>query len=73
MCVFEDGILLPIGNYLDLSDTLYPLKKKVFIYLFLEVLHWVFIAMYRLSPVVASKGYSSLQSLGFSLSWSLQA
>ena len=32
MCVFEDGILLPIGNYLDLSDTLYPLKKN---YLFI--------------------------------------
>ena len=48
-----------------------PLKKKI--YLFLGVLHWIFIAMYRLSPVAASKGYSSLQSLGFSLLWSLQA
>ena len=48
-----------------------PLKKKN-IYLFVSggALHWVFIAMYRLSLVAASKGYSSLRSLGFSLLWS---
>ena len=68
MSVFENGILLPVGNYLDLFDTLYPLKIYIFIYLFWWGLHWVFIAVYRLSPVVASKGYS-MRSLGVSLVW----
>ena len=35
------------------------------------LLHWVFVAVHRLSLVVASRGYSSLQSLGFSLQWLL--
>ena len=33
----------------------------------------IFVTLWGLSPVAASKGYSSLQSLGFSLLWSLQA
>ena len=37
----------------------------------LLLLHWVFVAACRLSLVVASRGYSSLQSLGFSLRWLL--
>ena len=34
-------------------------------------LHWVFVAARRLSLVVASRGYSSLQCVGFSLQWLL--
>ena len=34
-------------------------------------LHWVFIAVCRLSLVAASGGYSSLQCTGFSLRWLL--
>ena len=33
--------------------------------------HWVFVAACRLSLVVAGRGYSSLQTLGFSLRWLL--
>lgn len=36
MSVFENGILLPVGNYLDLFDTLYPFKN-IYIYLFILV------------------------------------
>ena len=43
-----------------------------FIYLFTYLwLHWVFIAACGLSLVVASRGYSSLQCVGFSLWWLL--
>ena len=34
-------------------------------------MHWVFIAAHRLSLVVASGGYSSLQCVGFSMQWLL--
>ena len=36
-------------------------------------LHWVFVAVHRLSLVAASGGYSSLQCAGFSLQWLLVA
>ena len=43
-----------------------------FIYFSLFIwLHWVFVAALRLSLVVASRGYSSLQGSGFSLPWLL--
>ena len=34
-------------------------------------LHWVFVAVRRPSLVAASRGYSSLRCVGFSLQWSL--
>ena len=43
-------------------------KFILFIYFWL---HWVFVAARRLSLVVASWGYSSLQCAGFSLQWFL--
>ena len=43
----------------------------LFIYLFNFWLRWVFVAARRLSLVVASRGYSSLQCAGFSLRWLL--
>ena len=44
----------------------------LFIYLFIYFwLCWVFIAAHGLSVVVASRGYSSLQCVGFSLWWLL--
>ena len=42
-----------------------------FIDLFIYWLHWVFVAVRRLSLVVASGGYSLLQCTGFSLRWLL--
>ena len=39
--------------------------------LFVFWLHWVFVAVRRLSLVVASGGYSSLRCAGFSLWWLL--
>ena len=42
-----------------------------FIYLFIYWLCWVFAAVHRLSLVAASGCYSSLQCVGFSLSWLL--
>ena len=44
--------------------------KFLFIYLFIW-LRWVFVAVHRLSLVVASGGYSSLRCAGFSLRWLL--
>ena len=46
-------------------------KKNLFILFIYVWLHWVFIAACRLSPVVVSGGYSSLQCVGFSLRWLL--
>ena len=44
----------------------------LFIYLFIYLwLRWVFVAARGLSLVVASRGYSSLQCVGFSLQWLL--
>ena len=40
--------------------------KNNFIYFWL---HWVFIAVFGLSLVAASRGFSSLQCMGFSLQW----
>ena len=47
--------------------------KKIFIYfLFIYFwLCWVFVAALRLSLVAASRGYSSLRCVGFSLRWLL--
>ena len=45
-----------------------PVFLSFFIYFWL---HWVFIATCKLSLVVASGGYSSLQCTGFSLRWLL--
>ena len=43
-----------------------------FLLIFLSFwLHWVFAAMCRLSLVAASRGYTSLQCMGFSLWWPL--
>ena len=42
----------------------------LFSYLFFW-LRWVFIAVRRLSPVAASRGYYSLRCVGFSLRWLL--
>ena len=42
------------------------LKKKVLLYFWVC---WVFAAMHRLSLVVASRGYSSLQCKAFSFQW----
>ena len=51
------------------------LKNKfiyLFVYLFIYFrLHWVFLAVCRLSLVAVSGGYSSLQCAGFSLRWLL--
>ena len=44
---------------------------NLFIYLIYFWLRWVFVAVRRLSLVVASGGYSSLQCVGFSLQWLL--
>ena len=42
-----------------------------FIYFIYFWLHWVFVAARGLSLVAASRGYSSLQCVGFSLRWLL--
>ena len=45
------------------------LKINLFILFIYFWLCWVFVAAYGLSLVVASRGYSSLQCMGFSLRW----
>ena len=50
----------------------YLFFKKIFIYLFIYFwLPWVFVAVRGLSPVVASRSYSSLRCAGLSLWWPL--
>ena len=46
---------------------MHSFKKKFFLINLFIWLHWVFIAVSGLSLVVASRGYSSLQCVGFSL------
>ena len=41
------------------------------VWVFLFWLHWVFIAARRLSLIVASRGYSLLRCVDFSLQWLL--
>ena len=45
--------------------------QVTFIYLFNFWLHWIFVAVHRLSLVAVSRGYSLLQYAGFSLWWLL--
>ena len=55
--------------YFFMSQGFFNLKKFIlFIYFWL---HWVFVAVHRLSLVAASEGYSSLRCVGFSLQWLL--
>ena len=57
--------------YLFILIFIYLLFELIyFMYLFFW-LHWVFIAVHGLSLVVASRGYSWLQCVGFSLRWLL--
>ena len=55
-------------HYVFIFKTLLLFIFKIFIYFWLC---WVFIAACGLSLVAASKGYSSLQCVGFSLRWLL--
>ena len=52
------------------DSVLYTLFKKINLFIYFW-LHWVFIAVRGLSLVVASRGYCSLQCVGFSLQWLL--
>ena len=51
-----------------LNDLEWQILSYLFIYFWL---HWVFVAVCRLSLVAASRGYSSLWCTGFSLWWLL--
>ena len=63
-------MLFPFLPWLPISSSLTFFNK--FIYSFIQFwLCWVFIAAPRLSLVVVSGGYSSLQRKGFSLWWLL--
>ena len=57
-----------IDSALWCTKVLFLFKIISFIYFWL---HWVFIGVHRLSLVVASGSYSSLQCAGFSLQWLL--
>ena len=68
------------GNFLYLQNVyschhtfffLINLFIYLFIYLFYFWLHWVFVAVCRLSLVAASRDYSLLHCAGFSLQWLL--
>ena len=74
------SVSLPYCNSLELTLSGSLFFERVFvvvvvvlsIYLFIYLwLHWVFVAVRRLSLVAASWGYSSLQCAGFSLWWLL--
>ena len=47
------------------------ISHRGFFFFFFFWLHWVFVAECRLSLVAASRGYSLLQCVGFSLQWLL--
>ena len=57
---------------LEITST-HSFFKKIYLSIIYFYLHWVFVAVCRLSLVVASGGYSSLQCEGFSLRWLLVA
>ena len=44
---------------------------NLFLAVFVVSICWVFVAVHRLPPVAASRGYSSLRCMGFSLRWLL--
>ena len=47
------------------------LNKFIYLFIIYFWLHWVFVAARGLSLVVASRAYSSLRCMGFSLQWPL--
>ena len=67
--------IINILSFLKNDKLFIALKGGFFLNLFLFVyffwLRWVFVAVLRLSLVVASGGYSSLWCMGFSLWWLL--
>ena len=58
-------------SILQFVNVLYIYIFKLFIYLFIFWLHWVFVAARGLSLVAASGSYSLLRCAGFSLQWLL--
>ena len=54
-----------------LTTFLFLFKKNLFILFIYFWLYWVFVAVHGLSLVAASRGYSCLQRIGFSLQWFL--
>ena len=56
---------------LSIYLAIYFLKKFIYVFIYLFWLCWVFVAAHGLSLVVASRGYSSLRCMGFSLRWLL--
>ena len=67
--VFPLMLYLIIGYFLQKSTDFFSFNLFIlFIYFWLC---WVFVAARRLSLVVVSRGYSSLQCTGFSLRWLL--
>ena len=80
MCLFELWFSLGIcpvvgllGHMVILFLVFFFLYSGTFfkIYLFYFWLRWVFVAAHGLSLVLASRGFSSLQCVGFSLWWLL--
>ena len=63
MCTLECPFFFKRSTFL-----LFIYLINLFLYFWL---HWVFVAVRRLSLVVASGGYSSLWFTGFSLRWLL--
>ena len=64
-CLLLEGELSKETHRLTKQKTF---KKKILLYFWVC---WVFVAVHRLSLVVASKDYSSLKSKGFSFQWPL--
>ena len=60
-----------IHFFLDVYFVSCSLAEFTYKFFFLGGLHWVFVAACGLSVVAASRGYSSLQCVGFSLWWLL--
>ena len=69
---FLDFVLKLYFMAMYLPFALIPIFKKIFFNLCIYFwLHWVFVAVLRLSVVAASGGYSSLRRAGLSLRWLL--
>ena len=62
--------LLLISSPSSLIFFIFIFYKFIYLFTYLS-LHWVFVAACRLSLVLASRGYSSLWCMGFSLQWLL--
>ena len=77
--LFQTHLILSLWkprNESFFQEALTPLSEECYLFIYFIIififwLRWVFVAAWRLSLVVVSRGYSLLRCMGFSLRWLL--